>query len=160
MSRRICVLLRQAGLSTPRIREVMLFVRQKDGKDEANQYFVLPKPSNDVSSGGSCLSPEEYRAASQLPGFSEFWASLKVSAKTLLEGKAVVLNDNDQNIDKFWAIMSSETSGKVPSRKSAIFCSIRRRVQSLLNGVLYISAQRPTRSPVLMVVNRLKVLHR
>ena len=33
MSRRICVLLRQAGLSTPRIREVMLFVRQKDGKD-------------------------------------------------------------------------------------------------------------------------------
>ena len=122
MSRRICVLLRQAGLSTPRIREVMLFVRQKDGKDEANQYFVLPKPSNDVSSGGSCLSPEEYRAASQLPGFSEFWASLKVSAKTLLDGKAVrILKDNDQSIDKFWPIMSRETSGHGSKQKQCYF---------------------------------------
>ena len=84
MSRRICVLLREAGLSTARIREVMRFVRQKDGRDEANKFFVLPRLSNDVSSGYSCLSPEEYRTASNLPGFSEFWASLKLSAKTLL----------------------------------------------------------------------------
>ena len=155
MSRRICVLLREAGLSTARIREVMRFVRQKDGRDEANKFFVLPKPSNDLSSGGSCLSPEEYRAASNLPGFSEFWASLKLSAKTLLDGNAVrILNDNDQNIDKFWAIMSSENVGRGSKQKRC------RRVQRLLNGVLYISAQRPTRSPVLMVVNRLEVLDR
>ena len=159
MSRRICVLLREAGLSTARIREVMRFVRQKDGRDEANKFFVLPRLSNDVSSGYSCLSPEEYRTASNLPGFSEFWASLKLSAKTLLDGNAVrIINDNDQNIDKFWAIMSSENVGRGSKQKRCYF--LLRRVQRLLNGVLYISAQRPTRSPVLMVVNRLEVLDR
>ena len=114
-----------------------------------------------MSSGGSCLSPEEYRAASDLPGFSEFWASLKVSAKTLLDGKAVrILKDNDQSIDKFWPIMSRETSGHGSKQKQCYFLLNPEEGEQLVHGVLYTSAQRPTRSPVLMVVNRLEVLHR